>query len=122
MVYEFKGRSQVEEYFRVCAAMQEEGGTLSPGGAAALLGITRQSVHELIRENPNIRAWVFYEDYLFGLMQRAAYLEISVVDLVRHGVRTGRIDSVEDCGIAFPRLAGIIEQAKAELAAGTLTV
>ena len=91
-----------------------EGGVISPGGASRILGVTRQAVLKLI-DGPHVRAWAYYYD--FG--PQADYVEISVRDLVRYGVRTGRIAKVEDCAFRPHNLAEEIEAAKAELQSAT---
>ena len=44
-----------------------------------MLGITRQRINQVIREQEDVRAWAFYE----GRFERAGYLEIAVNDLLR---------------------------------------
>jgi len=91
----FKGARELEEYGRVVGEV--EGGTVSPGGAAAILRISRQSVHELLQKG-KARSWVHYPDELASL-RRAGYVYISVRDLVEYGVRVGRITCREDVGL-----------------------
>jgi hypothetical protein len=85
MVYqEFIGRDQKATFFDSLKVIP--GGGISPGGAALMLGVTRQMVGLLIYQNPEVRAWI-YRDYLG---QQAVYIEISVTDLLRYGVKQGR--------------------------------
>lgn len=110
-VTKFKGRENFQAYMDALA--QVDGGTISPGGAAALLRLTRQGVDRLI-DSGHLRVWEFYEG---AWLPRVAYREISVRDLVRYGVRSGRIRSRADCSISFPTLEQEIEDAKLLLAA-----
>lgn len=124
MVIEFRGRAQFREFLDTVARVEEEGGTISPGGAAALLRVSRQRIHKLIHDNPSVRAWTYAENWLAqALTDRGlsslVYIEISVRDLVRYGVRRGRLDSAADSGIWFPHLEDEIRQAKEELTAST---
>lgn len=84
MVYrEFIGRDQKEMFFESVKAIP--GGGISPGGAALLLGVTRQMIAKLIYSHPEVRAWVYRE----RLGQPAVYLEVAVRDLLRYGVKQG---------------------------------
>ena len=67
------------------------GGTVSPGGAAVMLGVSRQRIQEIVKL-PGVRAWVFH--YPFSV--QAAYMEISVRDIVAYGFRVGRIKSIDE--------------------------
>ena len=57
-----------------------------------MLGITRQRINQVIREQEDVRAWAFYE----GRFERAGYLEIAVNDLLRYGRRQGLIQTDQD--------------------------
>ena len=103
----FRGARELEEYGRVVG--QVEGGTVSPGGAAAILRISRQSVHELM-DKGKVRSWVHYPD-AFAAFRRAGYVYISVRDLVEYGVRSGRIKSHEDVGLAAPVIFEEVDRA-----------
>ena len=102
-VTEFRGRQAFHAWLE--AVDQVEGGTISPGGGAQLLGYTRQAIHNLITRG-HVRAWVFYEDRV----KPATYIEIAVRDLLAHGVRTGRIRSEDDCGVRFPSLSSELKE------------
>src|SRR4051794_29936530 len=103
----FRGRERFQVYLQALEEQQSEGGTVSPGGAAAILGVSRQRVHDLLREG-RFRAWAFYE----RPVDRAGYVEIAVRDIVEHGVRIGALRSAADSGLAFPGLAEEIERAR----------
>ena len=75
------------------------GGTISPGGAGALLGITRQRVYTIAQDHADVRAWAFYEEK----GQKAEVFEIAVEDLLRWAVRRGRIKSEADLGLPWSR-------------------
>ena len=109
-VTKFKGRENFQAFLE--AVRQVEGGTVSPGGAAAILRVTRQGVEKLI-DTGHLRAWEFYEGWPKA---RVTYREISVRDLITYGVKTGKIEAPADCALAFPRLAEEIERAKLLLA------
>ena len=109
-VSKFRGRENFQAYLE--ALGQVDGGTVSPGGAAALLGVSRQGIDRLI-EFGHLRAWEFYEGWP---KPRVTYREISARDLIRYGVRTGKIESDEGSNLGFPGLAEEIEQAKLLLA------
>lgn len=109
MVYrEFIGRDQKQMFFDSVQAIP--GGGISPGGAAILLGVTRQQIGNLVYRNGQIRAWIYRE----SAAQQAHYIEIAVRDLLRYGVVTGRfkvgdelpyigvltaeeLDAIDDC-------------------------
>jgi len=94
-----------QAYFRAVEAV--EGGTCSPGGAAAILRITRQGVWKLISTG-RVRAWEFYEGRGKVLPEM---VDVSVRDLVEHGVRTGRLAKPEDAGISGKWVRSEIERA-----------
>lgn len=102
----FRGRENFQAYLD--AVRQVEAGTVSPGGAGMILGVSRQGIDKLI-ETGHLRAWLFYEGWP---KPRCTYKEISVRDLIEYGVRTGRIESKADCGLGFPHLEEEINRAK----------
>jgi hypothetical protein len=85
----FRGRGQFDDY--LVALRSVEGGTISPGGAAIMLGYTRQRIWQLVKSG-ELRAWVFYEERSTA----AIYAEIAVEDVIRYGIKMGRIKSAED--------------------------
>ena len=89
MKIRFEGLEE-REAFNECVR-NVEGGTISPGGAAILLGVSRQMVHKLINTG-RVRAW----SYFYRAAARPE-IEISVRDLVRYGIATGRA-TLEDFG------------------------
>ena len=86
----FEGFEEEEAYHECLRAV--EGGTISPGGAGILLGMSRQRIHVLMSEG-TLRAWRWYER-----PDSKPEIEVSVRDLVTHGVKTGRLRTLEDCG------------------------
>lgn len=100
MVHEFKGRATWRAFLETLVVADNEGGTISPGGAAQMLGITRQRVHDIVNERPDVRAWAYYTDR----DNKARVFEISVPDILRWGVRTGRLKSEEDLGLEWQGL------------------
>lgn len=95
-MHEYRGREHFDEY--VNAIRSTECGTISPGGAGALIKTSRQWVHNLINRNL-LETWVFYESYA---PKRAAYIEVSVKDLILYGVAMGKIRKKDDLGLGFP--------------------
>jgi hypothetical protein len=81
---EFIGREQKKLFWDSMNAIP--GGGISPGGAAILLGVSRQRVADLIYTHPEVRAWVYRE----RPGQQAVYIEISITDLLRYGLKLGR--------------------------------
>lgn len=84
MVREFVGQG---EYAAFLKASVEAGSCISPGGGAMLLGVSRQRIREIAEEHPDVRAFV----YRPGPGQRAREFDICVRDLVRYGIRNGRV-------------------------------
>jgi Arc/MetJ family transcription regulator len=122
MVIRYKGVDEFEAWMAACDAESDQGGpgTISPGGAAMLLGVTRSRVNQLIAENADIRAYAFHE---LMCSTKAGAVEISVRDLVRWGVSRGK-RAVEDYGFFFARLQRALDlalQLEAELAAVRLS-
>jgi len=58
---------------------KHEGGTISPGGAAAILKVSRQQIHNLISHGI-LESWYYYE---LGLEKRP-YILISKRDIEKH--------------------------------------
>lgn len=86
VIIEFRGRERWREYLERLEQADDEGGTLSPGGASRLLKVSRQRVNTLVETNPGIRAWAYYEDW----SRHVVSLEISVPDLCAWLVQQGR--------------------------------
>jgi len=109
-VFKFEGRKEREAYNR---AVEEEGydRVISPGGAAALLRVSRQRIWQIV-ELPEVRCWTYYEGWFNKTLHMA---DISVKDLVRYGVRTGRIKTVGDIGILWPEAQSMLDEVKSEL-------
>lgn len=85
----FEGLEELEA-FNECVR-NVEGGTISPGGGAILLATSRQRIHQLI-EAGTVRAWRYFHS-----PRARPEIEVSVRDLVRHGIARGRA-TVEDFG------------------------
>lgn len=83
----FVGRDRQAEFRRYWEQFAaEHEGTISPGGAAAALGVTRQMVHKLIAQG-KLRA-VVYCDRPGG---KAGYIEVSVRDVKERMRERGRL-------------------------------
>lgn len=104
MIYIYTGK-QKQQYFS--DLLQVEGGTISPGGAAQMLGVTRQRASQL-PESQEIRAWAYYPEF----SRHAALLEISVRDILAYGIRIGRFKEFTDVGLGFPALQEEFERLK----------
>ena len=89
----YTGLDEREDYYRAVDAV--EGGTCSPGGAAAILRCSRQRIWALIKQG-RLRAWEFYD----GRSTSPEMVDVSIRDVVAHGVETGRIKSQADSGIS----------------------
>lgn len=109
MIYRYEGQERFQDW--VSDTAQVPGGTVSPGGAAAILRTSRQWIDELIRTNPRVRAWIHYDTP----SSRAGYISISVRDLVLYGVERGKLTCPEDSNLGFPGLAEEIARARAAL-------
>jgi hypothetical protein len=94
MVYEYRGRGRWSEFLKALQDEDTDGlSTISPGGAATLLGVTRQRIFELLEQRfAGVRAWAFYEDD----SKRASVVEVSVLDLLHWGVRVKRIQAGQE--------------------------
>lgn len=105
MVQAYRGREQWRAYLEQLEQADEEGGTLSPGGAALLLRVSRQRVLELCETHADIRAWAYYETW----GKQAVAYEVSVPDLLRWAVRVGRVRSIEDLGLPWPKVEKVLD-------------
>ena len=110
MVMEFSGRDQFGECLEALQKADAEGGTLSPGGASMLLGVSRQRVLALVETHDDIRAWLYYERW----GKQAHLYEISVPDLIRWAVRAGQFRSEEDLGLQWKHLREMVRKTIAE--------
>ena len=99
MVIEFYGRDEWSEYLKAVEAEDQVGGTASPGTAGALLGVSRQRIQQIVDSFPDVRAWLYYE----RKGRQSAMYEVSVRDLLRWAVRSGRIQSEEDLRLPWAR-------------------
>ena len=90
---EFVGLDDRAAYLELVSTLP--GGTVSPGGAAAILGVSRQRINDLCHEG-RLRHWKFYSR---PGMQLPEMMDVSVRDLVEYGVRYGRIRSYADVGL-----------------------
>ena len=106
MVEEFRGRERWSDFLNTLVEADREGGTISPGGAGILLGVSRQRTYELVQTFPDVRAWAFYE----GNTRQATVYEISIRDLLRWGVRVGRIRSEADLGYQSDKVREILAE------------
>jgi hypothetical protein len=96
----FEGRDALIEMADACRNI--EGGTVSPGGASAILGVSRQMIHKLV-EKGELRCWAIREMpyWTVALIEmdfskRIVYMSISVHDVVRYGIRVGRLQKKSD--------------------------
>lgn len=89
MAFKFRGREEWSAYLQALSDEDRDGlSTISPGGAATLVGVSRQRILSLIDQPlTSVRAWEFYE----GFGRQARYVEVSVLDLLRWALDTGRI-------------------------------
>lgn len=108
----FRGRNQFQSYLQAVESV--EGGTVSPGGAALIMGFSREGVWDMIRRGA-VRSWTFYEDW----SARPDYVEVSIRDLVEWGVQRGRIRSYRDCHMASELLRKEVERALAKVTPDT---
>jgi hypothetical protein len=111
MVKKYVGRENWGEFLRVVERATEEDGTLSPGGASRLVGVSRQRVCMIVDTHEEVRAWAFYESKLH---RHAEVYEINVRDLLRWAVKVGRVQSEEDLGVPFPRIKELLAEVLAE--------
>ena len=73
---------------------------MSPGGAAAAVGTSRQRMHQLIRDG-TVEAWLYYEvrRSLFAPpKQDLAYAYVSMADVFRWALKTGKLPPDADLG------------------------
>jgi hypothetical protein len=117
MVTKYFGETQQQAFHEEIARLIGEGHCIySPGGAAAAVGLTRQRIHQLIEDDRfNIRAWAYYEDRqrMFRKPQKVlAYMYVSMPDLLRYAVATGRIESKDDLGAFSPLLLDALDAVK----------
>lgn len=105
----FVGLDEREQYFETL--QQVEGGTLSPGGAAAVLRVSRQGIWDLI-DRGKLRVWYHYESAA-DQRKRRGFIEVSLRDVVEHGVRVGRIRQYEDVGLYGELVRREVERALA---------
>lgn len=101
---EFVGPDQRQAFFRTLDAV--EGGTLSPGGAAAVIRFTRQGIWRLIRAG-HVRSWT-YQDRPGGPVDLA---EVSLRDVVAWAVDHGHITSYEQVGLRGEIVRAEVERA-----------
>jgi hypothetical protein len=106
---DFHGREQFKDFLHTVERVQ--GNTISPGGAAILLGYTRQRVHQLISEGV-VRSWRYFESYRD---KRPSYEEVSLRDLILHALRLDKVRSVEDLGMQAPVITEEFQRCKAAL-------
>lgn len=83
-VHIYKGRERFHAYLD--AVRSYEGATVSPGGAAAILGVTRQRIHQLMKAG-RLESWLFYDGERGN---RPSYCEISVADCHQYVKECGR--------------------------------
>ena len=69
-----------EDEFREYLLANPEAIGVSPGGAANLLGVTRQRLHQMIAQGL-FRAWYLYEKEYDRVLKRATCIYISKEDL-----------------------------------------
>lgn len=94
MVIEFRGREQKAAYLQAVTDEERDGlGTISPGGAGTMVGVSRQRIYELMNSNfSGVRTWFYFE----GDTRQATYIDVSILDLLRWAVRVGRIQAGDD--------------------------
>lgn len=117
MVYKYVGSQQMGKFLDDVRSVADNDIMVSPAGAAALLGLSRQRIHQILDEREDVRAWAFYEQHrrLLRTELKQAYMYLSVADLLRYGLRTGRIETSEDLGLALVGVEELLDNVKAEL-------
>jgi hypothetical protein len=91
-IVRFRGRKHFAEYWE--AIKDVEGGTISPGGVAQILRMTRQGAFYLLKHR-KFRAWEYYEEY----NKLPSYVEVSVLDVVRYAIEAGTITQASDISL-----------------------
>jgi hypothetical protein len=83
-----KFRSGVD-FFNYVATHSEVCNSLSPGGAAAQLGVTRQQIYNLVQAG-TVRAWLVYDHAIGPCLDvpgnRASYVFVSADDIEAYRV------------------------------------
>lgn len=103
----WRGDECYEEYR--AAYQAAEGLTISPGGAAAILRMSRQAVWWLARSG-HVRCWVLYA----SKGTRPMYAEFSIQDLLLWGFETGRLNRDSRVGFLLgDRVAELFDKWKA---------
>lgn len=120
MLYKYVGEDEQQAFHEEIARLIGEGLVMfSPGGAANAVGLSRQRIHQLIEDDRfGIRAWAYYEDRRRTFrkpQQTLTYMLVSMPDLLRYVVSTGRIESQDDLGVESPRLHEALDAAKRKL-------
>jgi hypothetical protein len=107
MLTEYRGRERWAEFLAVVQQANDEGGTVSPGGAGMLVGVKRQRIYEIVRDHADVRAWSFYGNVTD---RQAEVYEVSVEDLLRWAVRLGRIRTEADLGLPWERTRELLQK------------
>lgn len=88
-----------EDHARFLRDVVDNAPTVSPGGVTQLLKCSREFVHQLI-EAEQVETWVEYSGFL---RRRASQIEVSVLDVVRYGLKSGRITKHSILGLCLDR-------------------
>ena len=111
MIHEYHGRQDYERFLGDVTEALDKHGTLSPGGASMLLGVSRQRVYELIQTIPYIEAWAYYDERPSPVKRRQAdSLEVSVRGLLTWAVRTGRFNSEEQLTMPWEKIRRVFAE------------
>ncbi len=111
----YTGANEYQRFKEDTAKAMAEGDVLmSPGGAAAVVGVSRQRLHQLAQDGV-IQAWVYHEERrrLLGPSKKElTYMDVSMADVLRWGLRTGRLVPDADLGAFTLSLGGLFASVK----------
>ena len=88
-----------------------EGGVVSPGGAAMMVGYSRQRIYQLI-DGEEVRSWAFYER---GRDRHPSEQYVSLRDLLKHAIRVGKVREADDLRMSWPTRQEEFDRCKAEV-------
>ncbi len=114
----YTGADEYQRFKEDTAKALSEGDVLmSPGAAAAVVGVSRQRLHQLTQDGV-IEAWVYHEERrrLFGPFRKElTYMDVSMSDVLRWGLKSKRLDPDADLGSFTLALGKILATVKGEM-------